>query len=291
MNLRDLFEQAPDKVLTVAELRPHASPGQLAWLVGQGAIEYDGQGTYRLKNVPLEYAIAKRLRGVLSHRSAAVYWRLQLIEAVTTPEITVDRQRKRANTPDGVRVYFRHLRADERVGGVTTIVRTILDCARVLDVPATLAMADAAVRTGDADLGELAEAASRLRGPGSARVRRLMGWIDSRSASVLESVARGVLLDGGITGFEPQFPVKISTGRVLHADLGHEEARLLIEADSMLAHTGDARVVQDALRCTEFAAAGYTLLRFTWPNVMSRRPWVVEMVRSALEHRGQPVRR
>lgn len=284
MNLRELFKQAPGNVLTIAELRPYVSSAQLATLVGKGVIKYDGQGTYRLKNVPLEYAIARRLRGVLSHRSAAVYWRLQLVEAVTTPEITVDRRRKRAGTPDGVRVYFRDLRPDERVGDVTTIVRTILDCSRVLDVPAALAMSDAAVRAGHADVDELAEAASRLRGPGSARVRRLVGWIDPRSASVLESVTRGVLLDGGITGFEPQFPVKISTGEIRHADLGHEEARLLIEAESFMAHTGPV-MERDALRYTEFAAAGYTVMRFTWSNVMHRRPWVVEMVRSALERR------
>lgn len=286
MNLRDLFEQAPGKVLTAAELRPYATNGQLARLVGEGAIEYDGRGTYRLKAVPIRHSVAKRMRGVLSHRSAAEHWRLELTESVATTEITVDPLRKRRAAPEGVRIYYRNLRPDERVGDVTTVVRTILDCARDLEVPEALAMADAAVRTRAAELHELDDAAAKLRGPRSARARSVIGWVDPRAVSALESITRGVLLDGGITGFVPQFPVKISTGKVLHADLGHEEARVLVEADSMLAHTGRGRVEMDALRSTEFAAAGYTVLRFTWKNVIHRRPWVVEMVRSALERRG-----
>lgn len=286
MDLRDLFKQAPGNVLTVAELRPYASPMQLARLVGKGVIEYDGRGTYRLKGAPPDYVIAKQLRGVLSHRSAAAHWRLPVIQRTTPIEVTVNRSRRRVRAPDGVLIYRRDLSPDERDGDVTTAVRTIVDCARDLDVPTALAMADAAVRTGDVALTDLVEAAARLRGHGSARARRVIGWIDPRSASVLESAVRGVLLDGGITGFVPQFPVKISTGRVLHADLGHEEARLLVEADSKLAHTGIGRVELDALRCTEFAAAGYTLQRFTWTNVKGRRRWMVEMVRSALEQRG-----
>ena len=285
MTLRDLFEQAPGNVLTVAELRQHATPGQLARLVGAGAIRYDGRGTYRLKNAPIAEAIARERRGVVSHRSAALHWGLQLVEGVTTTEITVDPSRKQHIAPDGVRVYYRRVRPDERDGNVTTVVRTILDCARDLPAPEALATADAAVSSGRADFEELVDAAAKVRGPGSARVRRVIGWIDPRSQSVLESGARGALLDGGITGFVPQFPVKISTGEIRHADLGHEEARLLIEAESFLAHTGSV-MVGDALRYTEFAAAGYTVLRFTWSNVMERRPWVVQMVRSALEHRG-----
>lgn len=285
VNLRDLFEAAPNGVLRLRELRPHVSRGQLAKLVGTGLVIYEGRGTYRLRTTREEHAIARQLCGVLSHRSAAVFHRLQLATAVGSTEITVDPRRSRINPPEGVRVYYRPVRPDEQEGGVTTVVRTILDCARDLSVPDALTMADAAVRAGDVDRDVLAEAAARRRGPGSARVRRVIGWLDPRSASVLESVTRGVLLEGGIRGFEPQFPVKISTGEMRHADLGHERARLLIEAESFLAHSGPV-MERDALRYTEFAAAGYGLLRFTWVNVMYRRPWVVEMVRSALEQRG-----
>jgi very-short-patch-repair endonuclease len=262
------------------------SQGQLARLVGAGALRYDGRGTYRLKTAPVRYAIAKQLRGVVSHRSAAAHWGMRLAEPLELTEITVDPRRRRVNPPpEGVKVYQRIIGADEHDGSVTSPVRTIVDCARDLDIPDALVIADAAVRSGKAELDELAAAAAKLHGRGSARARRVIGWIDATSQSVLESVTRGVLLDGGITGFVPQFPVKISTGLVFHADLGNEEARLLVEAGSMLAHTGEFRVAQDALRCTEFAAAGYTVMRFTWSNVRHRQPWVVEMVRNALKHR------
>lgn len=286
VDLRRLFEEAPGKALTATELRPHASAAHLGRLIGEGLIKYDGRGTYWLPSkVAARHVIARQLRGVLSHRSAAARLGLELTHEIEATEVTVDRRRKRVKAPEGVRVYYRDLRPDECADGVTTVVRTIVDCARDHTAPDALAMADAVVRTGAADLDELADAASRLRGRGSARARRVIGWIDARAASVLESVTRGVLLDGDITGFEPQFPVKISTGQVLHADLGHEEARLLVEAESMLAHTGAGRVEGDAIRYSEFAAAGYTLMRFTWSNVMYRRPWVVQMVRSALEQR------
>lgn len=287
MNLRDLFHAAPGNALTVADLRPYVSNHQLAKLVGNGAIRYDGRGVYRLKLAPADLAVAKELRGVLSHRSAAQYWRLQLTEAVTTTEITLDPSRRRVNVPDNVRVYYRSVRPDERDGDVTTVTRTLLDCARDLPAPEALAIADSAVSSGEVDAAELARAAARLRGPRSARARQVVGWADPRAHTVLESVTRGVVLDGGITGFVPQFPVTISTGQTLHADLGHDYARLLIEAEGLFAHTG-GRVEMDMIRYNEFAAAGYSLLRFSWSNVMHRRPWVVQIVRSALNHRLGP---
>jgi hypothetical protein len=286
MNVRQLFEQAPGEVLTTSELRPYLTRHRLGQLVGKGKLFYDGRGTYRLRHSDERHAVARELRGVLSHRSAAEHWRLPLAERPAVTEVTIARSRSQVPDRDDAQIYYRTIGPGERDGDVTTLRRTLLDCARDIPAPEALAMADAAVRTGKADKGDLIAAAAELRGPRSGNARRVMSWIDPRAMSILESVNRGILLDAGITGIEPQFAVAISTGHVLHADLGHREARLLIESESNLAHSGYDKLASDSLRYTEFAAAGYVVLRFTWLPLMQRRSWVADMVRQTIKQRS-----
>lgn len=198
--------------------------------------------------------------------------------------VTVDPRRSRVRAGENVKLYYRTLTDTDRDVGITGIGRTVVDCARDLSTPDALVVADSALRSRKVTKRDLVAAAAQLRNQRSAHARRVIGWADARAASVMESMLRGVLLEAGITGFVPQFPV---AGR--HADLGHRETRVLIEADSFPWHGSETKLIQDAERYDEFVAAGFVVLRFWWPHIAHRREWLVDIVRRTLASAGVPV--
>lgn len=268
-------------VLTWSELRPHVTRLELAEALATPYVRKHGRGTYRLAAARPDYGTARRLRGTVSHLSAVLHWRLDTLTDLTAIYVTVPRNRSRVDEPDTIRVFYRNVPANQQVGGVTTVARTLLDCLRDCPLPEALAAADSAIRRGRVTKLELVEMAAALRGPGSGRARRLVEHVDALAASAMESALRGVLVEAGIDGFEPQFAV----GKA-HADLGHAEARVLIEADSFQYHgmTKDD-LIHDCERYDEFAAAGYVVLRFTWWHIMERRKWLVDTVRRTVAER------
>lgn len=66
-------------------------------------------------------------------------------------------------------VTYRDVSTAERRDGITSAVRTVLDCALKLPFDQALAVADSALRSGDVGRHELIQAATALRGPGSSR--------------------------------------------------------------------------------------------------------------------------
>ena len=286
MDVADLLYQAPNAVATWSQLKPHVTERQLAIAMGSGRVERAGRGVYRLSWATPDYGIAAALRGTLSHLSAARHHGLSLIRDPAETYVTVRANRSGLKAPKGVRVFYRDIPPERRSGDVTDIVRTVLDCARDCPIPDALAVADSALRDNRLDHGELLEAAALLRGHGCRRVRQIVQWADARAASVMESALRGLLCEAGLPIFEPQLPIKISTGDVWHPDLGHEASRTVIEADSVLNHSGPTRLEIDTQRYDEFAAAGYVVLRFTWRQITGRPDWVVDMVRRTLRQRA-----
>jgi very-short-patch-repair endonuclease len=286
VDVADLLYQAPNGVATWSQLKPYVTERQLAIAMGSGRVERAGRGVYRLSWAPPDYGIVAALRGTLSHLSAARHHGLSLIRDPAETYVTVRANRSGLKAPKGVRVFYRDIPPERRSGDVTDIVRTVLDCARDCPIPDALAVADSALRDNRLDRGELLEAAALLRGHGCRRARQIVQWADARAASVMESALRGLLCEAGLAIFEPQFPIEISTGDVLHSDLGHATTRTVIEADSVLNHVGPARLEIDAQRYDEFAAAGYVVLRFTWRQITGRPDWVVDMVRRTLRQRG-----
>lgn len=279
MDVIDLLRSC-DGVATWKLLRPYVTPRELADAVSSGRVVKRGRGTYCL--IPAaNRAAARSVRGVLSHLSAAEHWQLGVLADPTTVDVTIAPDRSRVTVPDGVRIHYSSVPAEQNISGVTDVVRTVVDCARGCDLPQAMAVADTALRLGRATETELATAAGALRGPGAGRARRVVGWADRRAASVMESALRGILLDAGITGFQPQYQVGYA-----HADLGDPQSRTLIEADSFMWHTQKHQLVQDAERYDEFVAAGYAVLRFTWPHIMNERAWVLDIVRRTLACRN-----
>ncbi len=264
-----------------AQLRTIVSKRSLLAAVRDGVVVRVSRGLYSLPT-NADRSMARSLRGVVSHLSAAESWELGVLEHVPVLHVTVSRHRSRVSQPAGVKIHSRDLPAAERKAGTTNALHTVVDCARTCPVPQALAIADTAVRTALVRASELREATASLRGIGAIGARRIAGWVDARAASPLESALRGLLLDNGFTQFEPQLVVVHEGRRIATVDLGDRASGLLLEADSFLWHGQRAALERDARRYDELVSRGFLILRFTWEQVLSDPSWVLAMVRRAL---------
>jgi very-short-patch-repair endonuclease len=226
--------------------------------------------------------------GVVSHISAAEVWELGVLEPPPSLHITVRRSRHNVDKPDNVEVHYSDLAPDQIHGEVTSVRRTVIDCARTCTFAQALAIADTAIRVGHVTQSELHHAAAAIRGPGAVQVRRVARFADSRAMSPAESALRAILIDGGITGFEPQFRARRDGRWIATVDLGDSKARVLLEADSFFWHGQRAALERDARRYNELVAAGYRVLRFTWEHIVGEPDWVLQIVRDVLTRDRPP---
>ena len=230
--------------------------------------------------------LAAELRGVLSHETAALLWGLDLVSAPQGQHLTVGRDRSR-RAPADVVLHRADLRPDEcvvRAGlPVTAPVRTVLDLARTLPLAHAVAVADSALRFDLLRLPALVDAAAALRpAPGRAACREVVARVDRRSGSCLESLGRVLLQDAGLAPFETQHAVRLADGRVHRVDLAWPERRLVVELDGFAFHADRHRYRSDRRRLNDLVLAGWTVLRFSWEDVVERPQVVVAQVRAAL---------
>jgi very-short-patch-repair endonuclease len=232
----------------------------------QGRVVRTRRGQFRSSGLDTALDAAIAVTGVLSHRSAALHLGLEVATAPEKPEVIVRRNRNLSPAHRArVSPFYRNLAASEVRQGVTTPVRTVLDCARDLPYAEALVVADSALRREVTNVDQLRRAARALRGPRSAAAARVAGTAHVRSANVFESSLRAIALDAGLD-VVPQTQV---TDRGLFAmvDLADEGRRLVIEAESFEFHATRRGFRRDVRRYTELAVFGWTVLRFTWEDV------------------------
>lgn len=260
-------------------LRRLVSRSAVTRALAEGSVVRD-RGVYALPDAPEARRLAQQYGGAASHTSAARHWGLAL--PTDGPQhVTIRRRAKR--TRPGVSLHYRELRPDEVRHGVTTPLRTVLDCARDLPLRVALAVGDSALRQGLVSAEDLARSAHQLRGPGSRRARQVVAWLDARAANAFESAMRAILLEGGLLGFVPQVVVWHG-GRFLgRVDLAHLAHRVIVECDSFRWHGDRAALARDARRYVEFVAHGWRVLRFAWEHVIHDAAWVLDVVTATLD--------
>src|SRR5665647_2499769 len=157
----------------------------------------------------------------LSHESAALLWGLPLLRTPTRTHIIQGWQPKSTHH-DLVRHVHRLAEEHQvvhRGHPVTTLERTVVDCAMALGAHAGLVLADAALRAG-ADRGRCKEILTGMAGRHGAPVARaVLDLADDGAESPGESSARFVLLRAGLPVPETQVRVDSHLG-TFWADLG-----------------------------------------------------------------------
>lgn len=238
-------------------------------------------------------AAAVALQATVSHEHAALMWGMELAADAPGPTVTVGRDRSRA-THKGARVRRSKLADGERVERdgvlVTTALRTVLDLCRSLPLPEAVAVADSALRRELVTVEELTAALCRLpAGVGRQRVARVLGLVDPECGSVLESLARVLLVQAGLGPEQTQLVVRTAAGGWIgRVDFAWPTARLVVEVDGFAFHADRASYRSDRRRGNALVLAGWRLLRFSWEDVVAHPDEVVAAVREALAERTCP---
>ncbi|WP_298890954.1 type IV toxin-antitoxin system AbiEi family antitoxin domain-containing protein [uncultured Serinicoccus sp.] len=289
----------PDPVAVIAQLGGCATTRQLRGAgarardvgaaVQEGRLVRARRGRYRLSSLQTHAAIAHRMSAVLSHRSACVQRGWPVKQDPEWPEVVVPRNRNvSAEDQREALVRWRHLGDADAEDGVTTPLRTALDCGRDLPFDEALAVADSALRSGQVDRSRLLEAARVARGAGTRQLRRVALLADGRAANPFESVLRAICLEEGLD-VVCQHQV-VAHGLWAQADLVDTSRRLVIEADSHEFHATRRGFRKDVRRYTEMVVFGWTVLRFSWEDVMLQPDFVRWAIRSWVRARdGHPV--
>lgn len=249
------------------------SPRQISYLLSCGQLHRLHRGVYALGHRNLTQqgrwmaaVLAAGPRAVLSHVSAGIHW-LLLTPASLLPHVTVPHKGRRR---PGIRHHVAALRADEVTARdgipVTTVARTLLDLAAVLD-PHRLerAVAEAEYRR-YADSPSLLELIERY--PGRRGVARLKATIASRkpqlgiTRSRLEQRFLRFLDRRRLERPELNAPLELADG-FISVDCLWRRQRVALELDGRAAHLRASTWEADRRRDRRLLGAGWRPVRIT----------------------------
>lgn len=263
-----------------------ATRHQVGAALKKGGIVRVGRGRYSLPDVDEHRAAAAGLSGVLCLLSAARHWGWPVKLPPERPQVLVPRGRNvSAARRAGIDLRWGAVAPGELAEGITSKVRTVLDCARLLPFDAALAVVDSALRD-EVTKTELLLACQRLPRRGRSRAYRVVELGDTRAANPFESVLRGILMDVPGASFEPQ----VWIGNIGRADLVDRERRLAVEADSFEFHADALALNRDIERYNAFLGEGHLVLRFAWKHAMFEQDYVRATVSAVTASEGRSVR-
>lgn len=267
--------------------------------VAAGRLQPVHRGVHRIAGAPVTWE-QRLLAAVLaagdgaaaSHRSAARLWGMLDHDVV---EVTVPAHR----APDPSRVVI-HRSSDLGPADVvrrnaiptTTPMRALVDLGAVVAAERVEDALDHALRahlvTAAGVERALDEVARRGRtGAGVLREvldRRALGA--ERAESLLESRMARLLRRGGLPPAASQHVVRGGGRFVARVDFAYPAVRLALEVDGFAAHSSPRALQSDLDRQNSLVELGWTVLRFTWPDVVRRPDTVVARVRRVLADRS-----
>lgn len=272
-----------DPVVALERLGGNASARQLLRLttrrrlrraVKRGRLLRPARGRYVVPTAAEARVAGAQLSAVVCLRSAAAHHGWELKAQPARPELMVRRGRKLTSEQRaGVTVRWANLAEDQVRDGVTTPLRTVLDCARALPFDEALAIADSALRSGVLERGALVDAASSVPLRYRARCMRVAHEADARADNPFESVLRAIALD--VAGLKVKPQQWIGDRR---ADLVDVRLRLVIEADSFEFHGRRNLLKRDCERYNAFVVDGWLVVRFAWEHVMFEPDYVARVL-------------
>lgn len=271
------------------EILRHSTRSSLRKAIEAGELRRLVRGRYVLPDLSPADQAAAATHGLVSHESAAQYWKLEMLTQPAEAHVTVaphTRHRPRR----GVVLHYSEVSGPDDHGAVTSPVRTVLDCARTLPLAQALSIADSALRRALVTTEDLVVAAHRLKGPGRQSIIRVAESADSRAANPFESGLRAILIGSGIRGFEPQCEVQLPSGSIW-VDLGDAERRIALEADSFAFHGSKEALLRDCRRYDELISAGWLVLRFGYEHVTLESDWSTLMIKETCALRERAARR
>jgi very-short-patch-repair endonuclease len=235
-------------------------------------------------------AAALSADGIVSHRSAASLW--GLLRPTDVVEVSVAGSRRPRLSPPAIvhRIHDLHpsLAVERMSLRVTDPIRTLVDLGLTLR-PAAVngALSQALVsRLVTADqVFQLRKALGRQGRNGTGIIGEL---IEKRmlTASIEESVLEARLIDllaaSGLPRPSLQHEVWVGGRFVARVDAAYADQFVAIEVDGYAAHGSPDAFQRDRTRQNELVVAGWTVLRFTWHDIVREPLAVAQAIRRAL---------
>ena len=251
---------------TSGEVVALSSRAALRRAVSDGRVVRLKAGTYALPDADTALVAARTLGGTVSLLSAALHWRWKVRLPPARPAVTLARHRTLPDRGVEAEVRWANLGPGDVVDGVTSKLRTVVDCARWLPFPDALSVADSALRAGDLTRPQLLAAAEASPRTGRRAAVRVARAADGPAANPFESSLRAIALEVPALRVQPQVPI----GRIGQADLADECLQLAIEAESWEFHGTREAFRYDVRRYTAFSRLDWLVVRFLWEDVMHR---------------------
>lgn len=277
--------QALDAGYSYSTIRRRLATGQWRVVVGDVMCAADRPPAARGRLV----AAVMSTNGVASHWSAA---RLHGFDAVPPPpgndpgipHVTTSR-RVHVNVAGLVehrlRVYPEHVVTIDGIRA-TSRDRTVVDLLSVLTLGPSRTLLYRAVQQGWIDRETLLRNIERRSGwHGTPQLRTLLAELRDGAHAVTEARAITVLEAAGIA-VDANVRLVLPDGGLAVLDLVVSGTRLVIEIDGRAHHSSPERFTADRRRQNQLVAAGFTVLRFTWVDVMERPDQMVRTVRDIL---------
>jgi very-short-patch-repair endonuclease len=221
---------------------------------------------------------------VLSHRSAAALWGL-MRPGRGPVEVTSSHGRSRGSLV----VHRAAVEVGERTQiqriPVTTIARTLLDLAEVVDEQRLRSAFEEADRLRLLEIGAVARLCARRRG------RRGLRHLRPLIAAAIEPAATASALEDLFAAFcrDHRLPPPITNVLVLglEVDTLWPRQRLIVEMDGFAFHRHRAAFERDRARDAELMAAGYRVVRLTHRRIHAEPEAVAAQLRRLLAAQGR----
>lgn len=265
--------------------------------IRRGEIRRVDRGTYALPATHQAHIAAVSAKAYMSHATAAAFWGLDLIEPAGIHLFVPAGSTRRFEDAIIHRVLLPPGDVDTRLVPVTTVQRTLVDCARSLPFTESLVIADSALRKGLTDERALRRAAAATRGPGARKVRRVLNGATGLAASVAESLLRSIFYaDRRLPRPEVQYEVRAGRSLIAQVDLAIPRyngrlVKLAVEVDGYDFHSSRADYRRDRYRRNELARQGWAHLAVTYEDARHNRGYVADLVLDTLEIRGATAQR
>lgn len=271
---------------------------QVGGLVERGSVHRLDPQVYRMAGVPRTWLgdLSASLQGlgpdaVVSHRAAA---KLHGFDRFGWDELefTVKRRRRGAFFLDATIHTSLVLPESDIVivDGLRTThaIRTVIDLAalRIRDVRLEAAV-DSTVRLRLASLDDIARRLQQLRGKGRRGVRRLdRVLVTSGGHTFLERAFLKLVHEAGLPRPVPQVEHHRDGVHIARVDFLFPDHGVVVEVSGGRGHSSAADRAKDARRRNELQHLGRIVLEFTYEDLMNRRPYVLQTLRTALHSRS-----
>lgn len=289
----------PDGLLLRDKVLAAVDPDDVLTALRSGRLRRVQRGIYlprRIEATPVLLARAALLSSgvvgaVPSHQTAARVHQIVVPDEDRVQHVTVTRDQRRRHRPD-LRFHTRSIGCGEvenRDGvPVTSVARTLADLTTSLERTRAVWALDNALRRRLCAKPDITAIIERWRGgAGCVSARERLDEADGIAESILETAGRLALRDRGVPLPVPQHELWGPDGTLIaRLDGAYLREKVALEFDGADPHGLPEAVFRDRWRQNRLPELGWTVLRFTWWDVMRDPDGVAAIVQRTLGRRA-----